>query len=684
MSSYNQRECVGCGQPCDGFYCYLCTCQQCGVNLINGICLNCTYGDGKPVTCCGCEGPLNGGFCSFCASRAENSFAYDPIPNSFDDSQNLSDYPPQPQYQTYSCELCGNDAHYGYDCPPQVPFVYNQDPCFNQNFDEFPQTLPNLQIIREELADYINTPNLNCPAFYDDDDEYTIQYREYLENSSNVITPDLPTKEPNNSLSMGDEHLSTIPETELDEVINSSVEDLVPIPSEYTSISDDTCDVPFCDSSPPLDVLNDHFEIFSDFNDDCTLSDDDSFENIDYVEAAPPDSELVNLEEVKDEILCEKLLNINLLIAKIESLNDNPTPDCVLKSPSPFPIPVGDSDSFFKKSDTSLSYSDNSLPEFETFSNQTEETSSGSTTTHTDNYLPEYDSFLSKTKPDQGELTSVVMEDISGDPRVPNVLTTHPTLYLDSDFALSDDSLEPDLEVSFPSGFCFNLEKKSSGNPTSLSDLSLPDYEAFFCDSEPDSVDFTMDVVENIFDNPTRGNQELCANVYPPIPPFILIWEFLLFKWIPSDPTLFLLPNEFSISFIRDPLSPVFDTLLPFSSENEDNVFNPGILASNEEKSPHLLSHRGFKAFQLISDFSESSMMIYGGDIPILDVLFLHFYPPLTNSSMGDRVKLSDLKQALQNLPDFEDLVLAVFVLRSLELHILSFIMGIQYPNLID
>ncbi|GKA59798.1 hypothetical protein Tco_0759111 [Tanacetum coccineum] len=87
----------------------------------------------------------------------------------------------------------------------------------------------------------------------------------------------------------------------------------------------------------------------------------------------------------------------------------------------------------------------------------------------------------------------------------------------------------------------------------------------------------------------------------------------------------FLSPNEFSISFIRDPLSPVFDTLLPFSSENEDNVFNPGILASNEEKSSHLLSHRGFKSFQLIS---ESPMMISGWDIPILDVPFLHFYPP--------------------------------------------------------
>nr|GEY04982.1 hypothetical protein [Tanacetum cinerariifolium] len=47
-------------------------------------------------------------------------------------------------------------------------------------------------------------------------------------------------------------------------------------------------------------------------------------------------------------------------------------------------------------------------------------------------------------------------------------------------------------------------------------------------------------------------------------------------------------------------------------------------LASNQEKSPHLLSHRGLKAFQLSF---ESSMMIYGGNIPILDVLFLYFYP---------------------------------------------------------
>nr|GEU49274.1 hypothetical protein [Tanacetum cinerariifolium] len=261
----------------------------------------------------------------------------------------------------------------------------------------FRKLLKDLQIISEELAEYLNSLSWNCPSFYDDDDEYTIQYREYFENSSNAITPDLPTEAPDNSLSMGDEHLSTISKMESDEVIKSSVEDLVPIPSESEGIFNDTCDVPFCDNSPPLDVLNDHFEIFSDFNDDCTSSDDDSFEDIDYVEASPLDYKLVSLEE--------------------------------------------DSDSFFEKSDTSLPYSDNSLPEFETFSDHTKETSSGSTTTHVDNSLPEYDLFLFEIEPDQGELTSVVMEDILGEPHV------HVPNMLNSDFIHSDDSLRSDLEA---------------------------------------------------------------------------------------------------------------------------------------------------------------------------------------------------------------------------------------------
>ncbi|GKF71269.1 hypothetical protein Tco_0207383, partial [Tanacetum coccineum] len=79
-------------------------------------------------------------------------------------------------------------------------------------------------------------------------------------------------------------------------------------------------------------------------------------------------------------------------------------PDHVFKSSFLFPV--------FEKSDTSFSYSDNSLPEFEPFSDDTEETRSGSTTTHANNSLPKYDSFPFEIEPDQGGLTSVVMDEI--------------------------------------------------------------------------------------------------------------------------------------------------------------------------------------------------------------------------------------------------------------------------------
>ncbi|GJX53183.1 hypothetical protein Tco_0281552, partial [Tanacetum coccineum] len=158
--------------------------------------------------------------------------------------------------------------------------------------------------------------------------------------------------------------------------------------------------------------------------------------------------------------------------------------------------------------------------------------------------------------------TMDVVEDIFDNPtrepivHVPNVLPTHPTLHLDSDFTLSSDSLGSDLVVSFPSG--------------------------------------------------TRNK----------------IFDQGIFIGVQS--MTFLSPDEFSFSFIRDPLLPVIDTLLPFSSENENKVVNTGILAS-EEKSPSS-SHRGFKASKL--SHHKSPMLIHGDNTPNLGVRHLHFYPP--------------------------------------------------------
>ncbi|GJZ99531.1 integrase, catalytic region, zinc finger, CCHC-type containing protein [Tanacetum coccineum] len=77
---------------------------------------------------------------------------------------------------------------------------------------------------------------------------------------------------PEDSLIMRDEDLRTIHEKESDEFIKSSVEDLVPIPSESedTSDSDSECDLPFCDNS--VTFSNPLF----DANDDFTSSNDES------------------------------------------------------------------------------------------------------------------------------------------------------------------------------------------------------------------------------------------------------------------------------------------------------------------------------------------------------------------------------------------------------------------------
>nr|GFA83874.1 hypothetical protein [Tanacetum cinerariifolium] len=235
-------------------------------------------------------------------------------PNFVNESSNIFNPPPQPPI--YYCEFCESNAQYGHYYTPQAPFI-NLEPGYSQDFD-FPQN------IHEELAEYINTPGWNRPTFYDDDDGDNVDY-------TIAITPVLSIEEPVDSLSMGDEHLNIIPATELEEVIKSSVEDLVPIPSEFEGIPGTMCDVHLVNNPTPLEA-KDHFEIVINSNDDISSNDDDSLynENIEYVEASPHDSELVSLEaaeivileveEIEDDNLRKKLLNVRLLIANIKAL----------------------------------------------------------------------------------------------------------------------------------------------------------------------------------------------------------------------------------------------------------------------------------------------------------------------------------------------------------------------------
>nr|GFA13351.1 reverse transcriptase domain-containing protein [Tanacetum cinerariifolium] len=114
----------------------------------------------------------------------------------------------------------------------------------------------------------------------------------------------------------------------------------------------------------------------------------------------PSHPKLTSLE-VKDDVFDPKGGNV------IKSLNNNPTPDRVLKPLFLFHIPVKDIDSFLKKSDTSLS-----LSEFEAFIDHTEETNSGSTTTHADISLSDLEIFNFYFKTDPSIVDSEICENI--------------------------------------------------------------------------------------------------------------------------------------------------------------------------------------------------------------------------------------------------------------------------------
>nr|GEU43537.1 hypothetical protein [Tanacetum cinerariifolium] len=288
-----------------------------------------------------------------------------------------------------------------------------------------------------------------------------------------------------------------------DEVIKYSVENLIPIPSESEDIPEHKCDVPFHDNSPPLDVSKDQIQDFSDSNNEVSSIDDDSFsiDNLHYVEASPPDSELVSSEvmeivtlkvggidddillTIKDDILRKKLLNVNLLIAKIKALNANPTPSSDCKTKSSFTS----LNSLLEETNTF----DNSLPEFEAFCFDVEEICSGSTTTHSDISLLEFEAFYDDH----------VKEISSGSP------TTHSdsSLYALFIFDLSINPFPPADRSDFYE-FADEL----------IPFISPPEDDCFLFKVEPNSRDFTKDVVEDI--SPIKEPQVLI--LCPPIPTF--------------------------------------------------------------------------------------------------------------------------------------------------------------------
>nr|GEV23913.1 hypothetical protein [Tanacetum cinerariifolium] len=316
-------------------------------------------------------------------------------------------------------------------------------------------TMKTILLIHEKWA-YVSThPSKHLHSFcFDDDDD---------EDYTSAITPDEPvlsTEEPDNSLSMGDEHLDTLLATESDEFIKSGVENLISIPSESEGIPEHMCDVPFHDNSLPLDISKAQIVDFFESNKEFSSINDDSFsiDDIDYVEASPPDSELVSLEvieivipevggidddillAIKNDVLREKLLNIS-------SGSTTTPPDISLPEYEAFydaPVKEIDSGSPTTHSDSSFYASFM----FDLLINLFSPADRSDSYEFTDELLPfisalEYDCFLFKVEPNSRDFIKNVVEDIypTKEPQVLTALPTYPTLQLTMKFHPFSESL---------------------------------------------------------------------------------------------------------------------------------------------------------------------------------------------------------------------------------------------------
>nr|GEX75916.1 hypothetical protein [Tanacetum cinerariifolium] len=417
--------------------------------------------------------------------------------------------------------------------------------------------------------------------------------------------------------------------------------------SESEGIPEHKCDVPSHDNSLPLHISKDQFEDFFESKDDFSSIDDDSFsfDKIDYVEASPPDSELVSSKVteivipkvggIDDDILRDNLLNVNHLFAKIEASNDNPIPfyDPIISGTPLTLIPSGESD-FFLEVDAFLAVEDEPTssqfpqsyldPEgdtllleaflndyhsfdFKTKSSSTSLNSLLEETNNFDNSLPEFTTFSnvlfdaeyeSNSGDDQSCSNEDVLEKIVSKPLfeeeiIPMKIDQHSD-NVESDLMKSLRTHDSSLLISSKID---SLLEEFAGELTLLK--SIPSgIDETDCDFEED-----IRLIEKFFVSLMEEIDLFCTLDYP-MPPSIEDDDYdserdiLIRKDLPSTNTLSFAEKE---SFHFD--------IPPFPRP-------PAKPPDDQEKSPDLLSHRGLKASQ---PFSTCPMMIHGQNNPILD-----------------------------------------------------------------
>nr|GFB24312.1 hypothetical protein [Tanacetum cinerariifolium] len=230
--------------------------------------------------------------------------------------------------------------------------------------------------------------------------------------------------------------------------------------------------------------------------------------------------------------------------------------------------------------------------------------------------------YVEASPPDSELVSSEVMEIV-----IPETKSSSTSLNSLLEETNTFDNYLPEFET-----FCFDVEEISSGSTTTYPDISLLEYEVFHDDHvkefssgkydcflfkvEPNSRNFTKDVVENI--SPTKEPQVLTA--LPTHPTLQLNLKFQ-----PSSESLFAYIVWIFFPFLVYSVVPCY--LL--SLRNEDIIFDPGISKYHSPKPD--ISHRceTVKKFNTYrSHLNTCPMLFHRQNNPPLDVLLFHFYPP--------------------------------------------------------
>ncbi|GJY34245.1 hypothetical protein Tco_0418714 [Tanacetum coccineum] len=433
---------------------------------------------------------------------------------SFNDSSDFSDFPPQPQYKTYSCELCGNDHHYGSDCLPRFLFFHHDR---RDELEESQNKLLNMvrlcceMEIQQKQAAQGSSQNWKPPICYDEDEECSIQTRDYYKNSPIAIASDSPITD---SLIMG----------------NNEFEDL----SEELSDNESECDVPVYDDSSP------NFTTFSnplfDSSDDFTSNDYESF----FEEDVPKEIFKTYSNPLFD--LDEEIISSEFNPIHNEDLDSTSKNDCF------------DTESYL----------------FESLLNRDTLIASSS---KIDSLLDEF----------AGELLTIT----------PRIVNREHEEYISLTERLLYDNSSPRQPEDF------------HANPNTIIE-PLPTFPIPVEDS--DSLREEIDIFPGLEIQPLmwwKTSLLMCLIFCPSIPSFIWISTSFLLIMI-SDPILMFLLPKIETRF----------TIRGYALKSNPRYFFLPFLKSL------LIFLIG------ANNFSKSPMMIYGGDMLILDVRYLHFYPP--------------------------------------------------------